>query len=182
MAESSKTLGNPPATKDADFEDLQSISFEQLILGDQIAVDTEFLKIEICNPETNGRGRNRYIDYEVKMSTNIPVFKYQECSVRRRYRDFLWLKNELERDTRIRIPPFPGKAWKLQLPFRRDDGLLGQDFIEHRRRGLENFINKIASHPLAQNEKCLHVFLQDLIIDRNYTPGKVRKILRVEEA
>lgn len=33
---------------------------------------------------------------------------------------------------------------------------------------------RVAGHPLAQNEKCLHIFLQDAEIDKNYVPGKVR--------
>ena len=39
-------------------------------------------------------------------------------------------------------------------------GIFEEDFIEERRAGLEGFINKIAGHPLAQNERCLHMFLQ----------------------
>ena len=35
-------------------------------------------------------------------------------------------------------------------------------------------IFRIAGHPLAQNEKCLHMFLQDPVVDRSYVPGKVR--------
>lgn len=53
-----------------------------------------------------------------------------------------------------------GKSWKRQLPFRSDDGIFEEDFIEDRKKGLEQFINKVAGHPLAQNEKCLHMFLQ----------------------
>ena len=33
---------------------------------------------------------------------------------------------------------------------------------------------RVAGHPLAQNEKCLHMFLQEPSIDKTYTPGKVR--------
>ncbi|CAG0878599.1 unnamed protein product [Darwinula stevensoni] len=33
---------------------------------------------------------------------------------------------------------------------------------------------RIAGHPLAQNERCLHMFLQEPVIDRNYVPGKIR--------
>lgn len=33
---------------------------------------------------------------------------------------------------------------------------------------------RIAGHPLAQNERCLHMFLQEPQIDRNYVPGKIR--------
>ena len=59
-----------------------------------------------------------------------------------------------------------GKSWKRQLPFRSDDGIFEEDFIEERKKGLEQFINKVAGHPLAQNEKCLHMFLQEPTIDR----------------
>lgn len=36
------------------------------------------------------------------------------------------------------------------------------------------FCFRVAGHPLAQNERCLHMFLQDQVIDRNYVPGKIR--------
>ncbi|XP_062592870.1 sorting nexin-12-like [Saccostrea cucullata] len=106
--------------------------------------------------------------------TNLPVFKVKESTVRRRYSDFEWLRNELERDSKIVVPPLPGKAWKRQLPFRSDEGIFEDDFIEDRRKGLEQFINRVAGHPLAQNEKCLHMFLQETNIDKNYVPGKIR--------
>ncbi|CAH8587564.1 unnamed protein product [Schistosoma intercalatum] len=35
---------------------------------------------------------------------------------------------------------------------------------------------KVAGHPLAQNEKCLHMFLQEKVIDRNCRLGKLRNI------
>ena len=43
------------------------------------------------------------------------------------------------------MPPLPGKAISRQLPFRKDDGLFADDFIEERRQGLEQFINKFVS-------------------------------------
>ena len=45
----------------------------------------------------------RYTDYEVRMKTNLPVFRVKESSVRRRYSDFEWLRNELERDSKVRF-------------------------------------------------------------------------------
>ena len=72
------------------------------------------------------------------------------------------------------MPSLPGKAVSRLLPFRNDDGIFDSAFIEDRRKGLEIFVNKVAGHPLAQNEKSLHIFLQEATIDRNYTPGKVR--------
>lgn len=154
--------------------DTKRLEFKKQNLDDAYAVPANVLEIDVVNPETKGIGKKRYTDYEVRMRTNLPVFKLKESSVRRRYSDFEWLRSELERDSKIIVPPLPGKALKLQLPFRSDDGIFEDEFIEERRQGLESFINKIAGHPLAQNEKCLHMFLQDPIIDKNYVPGKVR--------
>lgn len=107
-------------------------------------------------------------------TTNLPIFKLKESTVRRRYSDFEWLRSELERESKVVVPPLPGKAFLRQLPFRGDDGIFDDNFIEERKQGLEQFINKVAGHPLAQNERCLHMFLQDEIIDKSYTPSKIR--------
>lgn len=45
-------------------------------------------------------------------------------------------------NAQIVVPPLPGKAWKRQMPFRGDDGIFEEDFIEDRRKGLEEFVNK----------------------------------------
>ncbi|XP_058392105.1 sorting nexin-12 isoform X2 [Diceros bicornis minor] len=142
-------------------------------LTDAYGPPSNFLEIDIFNPQTVGVGRARFTTYE----TNLPIFKLKESCVRRRYSDFEWLKNELERDSKIVVPPLPGKALKRQLPFRGDEGIFEESFIEERRQGLEQFINKIAGHPLAQNERCLHMFLQEEAIDRNYVPGKVTRVM-----
>uniref|UniRef100_A0A3Q0QQS4 Sorting nexin 12 n=1 Tax=Amphilophus citrinellus TaxID=61819 RepID=A0A3Q0QQS4_AMPCI len=162
-------------------------------LTDAYGPPSNFLEIDVYDPQIVGVGRSRYTTYEVRMRTNLPIFKLKDSCVRRRYSDFEWLKNELERDSKIVVPPLPGKALKRQLPFRSDEGLFDESFIEERRSGLEQFINRshlkraasqfkhlslcfcrIAGHPLAQNERCLHMFLQEETIDRNYIPGKVR--------
>jgi len=150
------------------------ISAKKQTLEDAYSPPANFLEIDISDPQTHGIAKKRYTDYEVRMKTNLPVFKLKESSVRRRYSDFEWLRNELERDSKIVVPTLPGKAFKRQLPFRQDDGIFEDEFIEERRKGLELFVNKVAGHPLAQNEKCLHMFLQDQVIDKNYVPGKIR--------
>lgn len=33
--------------------------------------------------------------------TNLPIFKLKDSNVTRRYSDFEWLKNELERDSKV---------------------------------------------------------------------------------
>ena len=42
-----------------------------------------------------------FIPFTFHMQTNLPVFKVKESSVRRRYSDFEWLRNELERDSKV---------------------------------------------------------------------------------
>lgn len=42
----------------------------------------------------------------------------------------------------IVVPALPGKSLKRQLPFRSDDGIFEEEFIENRRKQLEQFINK----------------------------------------
>ena len=136
-----------------------SISKKQT-LDDAYAAPANFLEIDVINPITHGVAGKRYTDYEVRLKvrphlsgslqstiadfvqTNLPVFRVKESSVRRRYSDFEWLRNELERDSKIVVPPLPSKAMKRQLPFRSDDGIFEEDFIEDRRSGLEGFINK----------------------------------------
>ncbi|XP_071957283.1 sorting nexin-12-like [Antedon mediterranea] len=149
------------------------LNVKKQTLDDAYAAPANFLEIDIVNPETHGFAKNRYTDYEVRMRSNLPIFKLKESSVRRRYSDFEWLRNELERDSKIVVPPLPGKAWRKQMPFRSDDGIFEDDFIEERRQGLEAFINRVSGHPLAQTERCLHMFLQDPVINKDYTPGKV---------
>ncbi|KNC84466.1 sorting nexin-3, partial [Sphaeroforma arctica JP610] len=113
--------------------------------------------------------------YVVNSQTNLPIFKHKEFVCRRRYSDFEWLKTELEREGKIVVPPLPTKAISKQINFwTKDDGIFDDDFVEKRKNALEVFINKIAGHPLAQNERCLHMFLQEKAINKNYTPGKVR--------
>uniref|UniRef100_A0A665WZY3 PX domain-containing protein n=2 Tax=Echeneis naucrates TaxID=173247 RepID=A0A665WZY3_ECHNA len=144
-------------------------------LNDAYGPPSNFLEIDVSNPETIGVGRGRHTTYEVRLKTNLPIFKLKESCVRRRYSDFEWLRAELERESKVVVPPLPGKALIRQLPFRGDDGIFDDSFIEERRQGLEQFLNKVAGHPLAQNERCLHMFLQEESVDKNYTPSKVRQ-------
>ncbi|XP_062309698.1 sorting nexin-12 isoform X1 [Osmerus eperlanus] len=111
-------------------------------LTDAYGPPSNFLEIDVYDPQTIGVGRNRFTTYEVRMRTNLPIFKLKDSCVRRRYSDFEWLKNELERDSKIVVPPLPGKALKRQLPFRGDEGIFEESFIEERRLGLEQFINR----------------------------------------
>jgi sorting nexin-3/12 len=73
-------------------------------IEDMYSVPENFLEIEVRNPQTHGFGRKMYTDYEIVCRTNIPAFKTTMSSVRRRYSDFEWLRDMLEREsTRVNI-------------------------------------------------------------------------------
>lgn len=62
--------------------------------------------------------------------------------MRRRYSDFEWLRDALEKEVpRANLPQLPGKIFRNRF----DD-----DVIEKRRHGLERFVQIVAGHPLLQ--------------------------------
>lgn len=83
-----------------------------------------------------------YTTYEIVMRTNIPAFKLKSSSVRRRYNEFEAFRDILERESaRVTIPPLPGKVLTNRF---------SDDVIEHRREGLQRFLQIVVGHPLLQ--------------------------------
>nr|XP_012608575.1 sorting nexin-3 isoform X2 [Microcebus murinus] len=88
-------------------------------LNDAYGPPSNFLEIDVSNPQTVGVGRGRFTTYEIRVKTNLPIFKLKESTVRRRYSDFEWLRSELERESK---PYFRmtseawshGRAWHAQ--------------------------------------------------------------------
>ncbi|KAK2673021.1 Phox homology [Fusarium oxysporum f. sp. vasinfectum] len=89
-----------------------------------------------------------------------PAFKLRQSSVRRRYSDFEYFRDILERESaRVTIPPLPGKVFTNRF---------SDDVIEGRRAGLEKFLKIVVGHPLLQTgSKVLAAFVQDPNWDRN---------------
>jgi len=118
-----------------------------------------FLEVEVKNPQTHGFGRKMYTDYEIVCRTSIPAFKLKSSSVRRRYSDFEQFRDILERESsRVTIPPLPGKVFTNRF---------SDDVIEHRREGLQRFLQIVVGHPLLQTgSKVLASFVQDPNWDR----------------
>ncbi|XP_060046647.1 sorting nexin-3 isoform X2 [Erinaceus europaeus] len=69
-------------------------------LNDAYGPPSNFLEIDVSNPQTVGVGRGRFTTYEIRVKTNLPIFKLKESTVRRRYSDFEWLRSELERESK----------------------------------------------------------------------------------
>ncbi len=133
---------------------LERLPARESSVEDAYGLPENFLEIDVTDPQTHGEGSTMYTDYEIVVSTNIPAFKLKASRVRRRYSDFEWLRDALERETtRISMPPLPGKVFRNRFD---------PDVIEKRRAGLERFIQIVAGHPVLQTgSKILGPFLQD---------------------
>lgn len=112
---------------------------------------------QVRNPRTHGIGRSMYTDYEIVCRTNIPAFKLRQSTVRRRYSDFEYFRDILERESaRVTIPPLPGKVFTNRF---------SDDVIEGRRAGLEKFLKIVVGHPLLQTgSKVLAAFVQGKLV------------------
>ncbi|KAJ1339824.1 sorting nexin-3 [Batrachochytrium salamandrivorans] len=99
---------------------------------ERYGIPENFLEIEVRDPLLHEDGRSKFVDYEIVCRTNLPAFKLKESVVRRRYSDFEWLRDALERESnRVNIPQLPGKVFTNRF---------ADDVIEQRRRGLERFM------------------------------------------
>lgn len=111
---------------------------------------------QVKDPQTHGLTPNsRYTTYLITLSTNIPSFKLRNSAVRRRYSDFEYFRDILERESaRVTIPPLPGKVYFNKF----DDAV-----IEERRKGLERFLKIVVGHPLLQTgSRVLGSFVQGI--------------------
>jgi sorting nexin-1/2 len=86
------------------------------------------------------------------LKTTSKAYRNPEFTVSRRFRDFLWLYNQLHNNNPgIIVPPPPEKQAV---------GRFNADFVESRRQALERMLNKIAAHPSLQLDGDLKLFLE----------------------
>jgi len=85
--------------------------------------------------------------------------------VRRRYSDFEYFRDILERESaRVTIPPLPGKVFTNRF---------SDDVIEHRREGLQRFLQIVVGHPLLQTgSKVLAGFVQGELVFLGVSMGE----------
>eukprot|EP01091_Cochliopodium_minus_P017794 TRINITY_DN704_c1_g1_i1.p1 TRINITY_DN704_c1_g1~~TRINITY_DN704_c1_g1_i1.p1 ORF type:complete len:145 (-),score=34.09 TRINITY_DN704_c1_g1_i1:109-543(-) len=110
-------------------------------------------------------GKILYTSYKLTTNTNLPNYKTEHFSVRRRYSDFENLRNYLVREVENnkktkgslrRVPELPGK--KLL-------GRFDPSFIETRRKSLEEFLNRVANHAICRMCDGFHKFIEDQDFD-----------------
>jgi len=123
----------------------------------------EYITVTVSEPITHEEnGKKSHTSYKITTSTTFPEYKEKEFSVRRRYKDFVWLRNHLkdklnERGKRLTLANLPGNTMTSFL----GSGRFDSQFVEERRKGLEEFLNSVVNHPFSRFEKALQDFLSD---------------------
>lgn len=113
----------------------------------------EVITVRVQDPRVQNEGSwNSYVDYKIFLHTNSKAFTAKTSCVRRRYREFVWLRKQLQRNAGlVPVPELPGKA----RFFGSSDG-----FIERRRQGLQYFLEKVLQSVVLLSDSQLHLFLQ----------------------
>ena len=54
------------------------------------------MEISVSDPEKHGTSTvNAFVDFRIRTTTKLPQFAADDFFVRRRYRDFVWLRQQL---------------------------------------------------------------------------------------
>ncbi|KAH8916372.1 Vps5-domain-containing protein [Atractiella rhizophila] len=111
--------------------------------------------IRVGDPQKVGAAINPmsgHTVYTVRTQTNSTSFKKPEFSVLRRYKEFVWLYEQLLEDN-------PG-VMVPQLPEKQAMGQFDAEFVENRRHGLQDFLERCTSHPILYEDNDLRLFLE----------------------
>ncbi|NXO81222.1 SNX11 protein, partial [Sitta europaea] len=96
----------------------------------------ELTTVRVQDPRVHNEGSwNSYVDYKIFLHTNSKAFTAKTSCVRRRYREFAWLRRQLQKNAGlVPVPELPGKSAFF----------VGStdEFIERRRRGLQHFLER----------------------------------------
>ncbi|XP_068022576.1 sorting nexin-11 isoform X2 [Melanerpes formicivorus] len=116
--------------------------------------EEEVTTVRVQDPRVQNEGSwNSYVDYKIFLHTNSKAFTAKTSCVRRRYREFVWLKRQLQRNAGlVPVPELPGKSTFF----------VGStdEFIEKRRQGLQQFLEKVVQNVVLLSDSRLHLFLQ----------------------
>ncbi|XP_071851154.1 sorting nexin-7-like isoform X3 [Apostichopus japonicus] len=136
--------------KENQMPDLQRLAINSLSMDDQ---DTHDVFITVDDPRKHVTKMETYATYKVSTKTTRGDFDQPEYSLRRRYTDFLWLRQKLEetQPTHL-VPPLPEKhSMKLDR--------FGTEFLTTRQRALNKFMTRISEHPTLSFNEYFKIFL-----------------------
>ncbi|KAJ2787089.1 Vacuolar protein sorting-associated protein vps5, partial [Coemansia interrupta] len=110
------------------------------------------IMIQVTEPVKVSDSLKSYIAYKVRTRSDAPMFRESDMIVRRRYRDFDWLIQELvARHPGIIVPAIPEKQ---------SMGRFEDEFVESRRSGLESCLRRISEHPVLWCDDVFRLFLE----------------------
>lgn len=114
----------------------------------------EFVSIWVRDPQVHKEDFwHTYISYEICLHTNSMCFRKKTSCVRRRYSEFVWLRQKLQDNALlIELPKLP--PWN---PF---FNLNNKFQITQRMQGLQQFLEAVLQTPLLLSDSRLHLFLQ----------------------
>ena len=100
---------------------------------EEVEINREQTKIYVCDPKKHKSNLDSFVTYLITTQTFNDSVKINETNVRRRYNDFIWLKNLLDIKYPFNIiPPLPAKhTLSKKLHVVADDG----EFIRRRMIG-----------------------------------------------
>ncbi|KAF9194107.1 Vacuolar protein sorting-associated protein 5 [Haplosporangium sp. Z 767] len=111
-----------------------------------------WFEITVGEPQKVGDVISPHIVYKVHIKTNSTAFKSNDFTVQRRYRDFLWLYNQLTaHNPGVIVPPVSEKHAL---------GRFQDEFVESRRIALERCLRKMTAHPMLYGDPDLKLFLE----------------------
>ncbi|WVQ93432.1 sorting nexin-4 [Kwoniella sp. CBS 9459] len=118
----------------------------------------KWMSIEVREPVKEHEGsKDMYVSYAVKTQTNLATFQKPIIVVRRRFQDFVFLREHLVKSfPACVVPPIPDKH---RLEYIKGDRF-GPEFVERRRLDLQRFADRIARHPTLQRSQLVNDFLQ----------------------
>ena len=109
----SPDLEGQASTQTSQLVERQLGTSAHFLQGDEEERDSFELTIQVMNPEKVGDGMGAYMVYNICTTTTIPAFRSSECTVRRRFSDFLSLNlrlNEKYLNKGRIVPPAPEKS------------------------------------------------------------------------
>ncbi|PVV05231.1 hypothetical protein BB560_000248 [Smittium megazygosporum] len=127
---------------------------------DSPALDFD-LVIEISEPRKEAEGSsNPYISFLVCTTKTDTISKTTtKIKRRRRYKDFVWLYNNLSSTyTSVAVPELPGRS-RLGIEYI-SGNRFNSDFVSRRKESLERFITRISIHPVLKKTPFFQTFIE----------------------
>lgn len=145
---------------DASVRSEPSVSRSSSLMGnlsrydDCMDEETKDLFVVVDDPEKHTSTLEAYVTFRITTKTTRSEFDDSQFQVRRRYNDFLWLRQKLEESypTHL-VPPLPEKHSLRRLD------RFSPEFLKVRQQALQKFLTRLANHPVLSFDKNFQVFL-----------------------